>query len=82
MLIDLLGELPAEKTWTAQDILHQLAGDKAPLATMGDKPEERKQLPRRLGRLVEEQRRLDRPGQAHLLAGLSRVHASHRSEQQ
>jgi HEAT repeat protein len=42
VLIDLLAELPSEKTWTAQDILHQLAGDKAPTATMGDKPEERK----------------------------------------
>lgn len=42
VLIDLLGELPVEKTWSAQDILHQLAGDKAPLATMGEKPEERK----------------------------------------
>jgi HEAT repeat protein len=42
VLIDLLAELPSEKTWAAQDVLHQLAGDKAPTATMGDKPEERK----------------------------------------
>lgn len=42
VLIDLLAELPSEKTWAAQDILHQLAGDKAPTGVMGEKPEERK----------------------------------------
>jgi HEAT repeat protein len=42
VLIDLLSELPSTQTWPAQDVLHQLAGDKAPTLTPGDKPEERK----------------------------------------
>lgn len=42
VLIDLLTELPPAQTWPAQDILHQLAGDKAPTGVLGDKPEERK----------------------------------------
>lgn len=42
VLIDLLTELPAAQTWPAQDLLHQLAGEKAPTVLMGDKPEERK----------------------------------------
>lgn len=42
VLIDLLGELPGARTWPAQDVLHQLAGDKAPAPITGEKPEERK----------------------------------------
>jgi HEAT repeat protein len=42
ILIDLLTELPPAQTWPAQDILHQLAGDKAPTGVLGEKPEERK----------------------------------------
>jgi hypothetical protein len=42
VLIDLLAELPSSQTWPAQDVLHQLAGEKAPNAAIGDKPEERK----------------------------------------
>jgi HEAT repeat protein/outer membrane protein assembly factor BamB len=42
VLIDLLAELPAAQAWPTQDLLHQLAGDKAPTATAGDKPDERK----------------------------------------
>lgn len=42
VLIDLLGELPGARTWPAQDVLHQLAGEKAPAPIVGEKPEERK----------------------------------------
>jgi hypothetical protein len=42
VLIDLLAELPATQTWPSQDVLHQLAGDKAPAALSGDKPEDLK----------------------------------------
>jgi HEAT repeat protein len=42
VLIDLLAELPAGQTWPAQDLLHQLAGEKGPTAIMGEKPEDRK----------------------------------------
>jgi HEAT repeat protein len=42
ILIDLLAELQPAQTWQAQDILHQLAGDKAPTGVLGEKPEERK----------------------------------------
>ncbi len=42
VLIDLLAELPATETWPAQDLLHQLAGDKSPVAVLGDKAEDRK----------------------------------------
>jgi hypothetical protein len=42
VLIDLLGELPSAQTWAAQDVLHQLAGDKAPAPVTGEKLEERK----------------------------------------
>src|SRR5262245_3776542 len=42
VLIDLLGELPSAQSWPAQDLLHQLAGDKSPVVVPGDKPEERK----------------------------------------
>jgi HEAT repeat protein/outer membrane protein assembly factor BamB len=42
VLIDLLTELPAAQAWPTQDLLHQLAGDKAPTATPGDKPDDRK----------------------------------------
>src|SRR5262249_6330535 len=42
VLIDLLGELPSAQAWPAQDLLYQLAGDKAPPAPAGDKPDERK----------------------------------------
>ena len=42
VLIELVGELPGAQTWPAQDVLHQLAGEKAPAPVGGDKPEERK----------------------------------------
>ncbi|HKB00850.1 MAG TPA: HEAT repeat domain-containing protein [Gemmataceae bacterium] len=42
VLIDLLAELPPALAWPTQDLLHQLAGDKAPTAIPGDKPDERK----------------------------------------
>jgi HEAT repeat protein len=42
VLIDLLADLPSARTWPAQDVLHQLAGDKAPGIPAGEKPEERK----------------------------------------
>ena len=42
ILIDLVGELPATQTGAAQDVLHQLAGEKAPAAPIDDKPEDRK----------------------------------------
>jgi HEAT repeat protein len=42
VLIAMLGELPSAQTWPAQDILHQLAGDKAPAQVTGEKPEDRK----------------------------------------
>ena len=42
VLIDLLAELPPAQTWPAQDVLHQLAGDKAPVGVPGDKSDERK----------------------------------------
>jgi len=42
VLIGILAELPAHQSWQAQDVLHQLAGDKSPLALLGDNPEERK----------------------------------------
>ena len=35
VLIDLLGELPAEQTWPAVDCLHLAAGDKAPTVEQG-----------------------------------------------
>lgn len=41
VLIDLLGDLPGSRTWPAQDILHQLAGDQAPAVAAGDRPEDR-----------------------------------------
>jgi hypothetical protein len=37
-----LAELPSPQTWAAQDVLHQLAGDKAPVLVAGDKPEDRR----------------------------------------
>ena len=42
VLIDLLGELSGGQAWTSQDLLLQLAGDKAPPGLAGDKPEDRK----------------------------------------
>jgi HEAT repeat protein len=42
VLIDLLGDLPSGQTWAAQDVLHQLAGDKAPAPVAGERPEDRK----------------------------------------
>jgi HEAT repeat protein len=42
VLIELLGELSGAQAWTAQDLLLQLAGDKAPPGLAGDKPEDRK----------------------------------------
>ena len=42
VLIDLLAELPGTQTWATQDLLHQLAGDKAPAPVAGEKPEDRK----------------------------------------
>ena len=42
VLIDLLGDLPGAQTWAAQDVLHQLAGDKAPTPVAGERPEDRK----------------------------------------
>jgi hypothetical protein len=42
VLIDIVGELPANETWQAQDMLHQLAGDKAPPLLLGDNPADRK----------------------------------------
>ena len=42
VLIDLLAELPSAQTWPTQDILHQLAGDKAPTPAIGEKAEDRK----------------------------------------
>lgn len=42
ILIELLTELPSVQTWPAQDLLHQLAGEKAPTTVMGEKPDERK----------------------------------------
>ena len=42
VLIDLLGELPGRQTWATQDVLHQLAGDKAPAPAGGEKLEDRK----------------------------------------
>lgn len=42
VLIDILGELPATDTWQAQDMLHQLAGEKAPTVMVGDNPADRK----------------------------------------
>ena len=42
VLIDLLAELPATQVWPSQDVLHQLAGEKAPMLSAGEKPEERK----------------------------------------
>ena len=42
VLIDLLGELSGSQAWASQDLLLQLAGDKAPPGLAGDKPEDRK----------------------------------------
>ena len=42
VLIDGLAVLPAAQSWATQDLLYQLAGDKAPAAASGDTPEERK----------------------------------------
>jgi HEAT repeat protein len=42
VLIDLLAELQPAQIWQAQDILHQLAGDKAPTGVLGEKTDERK----------------------------------------
>ena len=42
MLIDLLAELTPAQTWQAQDLLHQLAGDKGPTGITGEKSDERK----------------------------------------
>jgi HEAT repeat protein len=42
ILIDVLGELSPTQIWPAQDVLHQLAGEKAPTTLVGDKPDERK----------------------------------------
>lgn len=42
VLIDLLGELTGAQAWASQDLLLQLAGDKAPPGVPGDKPEDRK----------------------------------------
>lgn len=42
VLIDLLAELPSTQAWPTQDLLHQLAGDKAPAVAPGERPEERK----------------------------------------
>ncbi len=42
VLIDLLTLLPADQVGRAEDALHQLAGDTAPQAFAGDKPEERR----------------------------------------
>ncbi len=42
VLVTLLGELPAEHAWRAEDILLQLAGDRAPNVVLGGEPEERR----------------------------------------
>jgi HEAT repeat protein/outer membrane protein assembly factor BamB len=42
ILIDLLYDLPASQAWPAQEVLLQLAGDKAPAAVPTDKPDDRK----------------------------------------
>jgi HEAT repeat protein len=42
VLIDLLTLLPADQVSRAEDALHQLAGDTAPQAFAGEKPEERR----------------------------------------
>jgi HEAT repeat protein len=36
VLIDLLGQLPREKSWSADEILRRLAGDQAPNVSLGD----------------------------------------------
>jgi HEAT repeat protein len=42
VLIELLSELPPDQSWTAQDLLNQIAGDQAPGQLVGDKPEDRR----------------------------------------
>ncbi len=42
VLIELVGEVNGPQSWSAQDLLHQLAGDKAPVPPTTDKPEDRK----------------------------------------
>ena len=63
VLIDLLAELPPGQTWPAQDVLHQLAGDKAPTGVLGDKTDERKKYREPVARLVEVERYVRRPVQ-------------------
>ena len=41
VLISLLGELPVDKSWPTQDLLHQIAGENAPLEAPGETPAER-----------------------------------------
>jgi HEAT repeat protein/outer membrane protein assembly factor BamB len=42
VLIDLLPLMPAEQVWQVEDALYALAGDSAPAASAGEKPQERK----------------------------------------
>ena len=82
VLIDLLGELPAGQTWPAQDVLHQLAGDKAPAPVAGRETGGAEEVPRRLGRLVEGERGVRRPGQADDRPRLPGLHARGRGGEQ
>ena len=42
VLIELLGQLPREQGWLAEDLLLRLAGEQAPQVSLGDEPAERK----------------------------------------
>jgi hypothetical protein len=42
VLIDLLGQLPADDLWSAEDLLRRLAGEKSPSVSLGDNDADRK----------------------------------------